>query len=151
MAKHSVVFNMRVQLPGTQSDGAGQVSYEQMMNTFDRTRREGEKEGWQKAIRLLRKAADLRSDADQANALLDELVTEAARQSPWVEANEDPPLPSRRRRRPSRWTRASTRSCSRRPWATARSAARRAPRSTRAVTAARPSQPLPRGPTRRMP
>lgn len=104
MPEHSIVFNMRVKLPGTPGDGAGQISYEQMMATFDRTRREGEKDGWVKAVRLLRKAAERRSDAAEANALLDDLVAQAAAQSPWVEANERDRPASRDSQRPEEGT-----------------------------------------------
>lgn len=78
MADHSVVFNMRIQMPGAKP-GAGQVSYEQMMNTFDRTRRDGEKEGWVKALTALREAVEKRSDKVQSGTLLEDLIAEAAR------------------------------------------------------------------------
>lgn len=81
MADHSVVFNMRVQLPGAAKDVAGQISYEQMMATFDRTRNEGVKEGWQKAMMALREAVETEEPParDASMRLLDAWINEAAK------------------------------------------------------------------------
>lgn len=81
MADHSVVFNVRIQMPGTKP-GTGQISYEQMMNTFDRTRREGMSEGWNKAMRELRKAAEGASNETEAHAVLDVLIAQAVKFKP---------------------------------------------------------------------
>lgn len=58
MSDHKIVFNMRVQLPGAPQDTPGQIPYEAMMATFDRTRKEGVKEGWRKALTALREAVE---------------------------------------------------------------------------------------------
>jgi hypothetical protein len=70
MVEHSVVFNMRIQMPGTKGDGAAQISYGQMMATFDRTRREGHKDGWVAALTALREAAEKRPGAWDLEALI---------------------------------------------------------------------------------
>lgn len=58
MAEHSVVFNMRIQLPGAKGDGAAQITHDQMMTAFDLTHVEGRKDGWHRALIALREAVE---------------------------------------------------------------------------------------------
>lgn len=77
MSKHSVVFNMRVQLPGGPKDTPAQISYEQMMNTFDRTRADGVREGWVAALKALREVVE--PEGRPSSDKLDDWITLAAR------------------------------------------------------------------------